>query len=585
MKRIAFFVMFALLCSFVAVSASDLSDIQQRGVLKMGTAPDYVPFVFYDENGTLTGIDVELVKEAGRRMGLNVEVIDMAFDGLMDAVNVGQVDIVGGGISITGDRSLYIDFSQPYYASASEIIAKKESYLNPVNDLNGLRGLTLGVQKGSSFDNWAVEKLVNSGIITLANVMHYTKIAEAVTALDRGNVDVVVLDSDVYDDNYKATGKYKTIYTNPDKEQFGFVVRKGSDLLQVFNKQLSDMLNDGTAQKIATKFFSYDYSFMNSALPRIQKQQQSPILPPSGCSNAMAYVSDVTIFDNFRVAPNDRFTKTWRVVNNGTCTWDSNYIMTFVAGDRMGGQAVPIGQSVPPGGQVEVSVNMVAPSMGGKYKGYWQMQTSNGATFGQTLWTEIGVDSGANDGQNNPVSPYIQSFYVSPQSGSDCTTAYWAVDNASMVQLSVDGQEIWRGETTQGNYQICRELASAGTHEIQLMAFNVYDSKYAYASYQSYGSYQPEEEGQSNPVFPSFRDFSISPESGPSGTCTTVFWSVTDTSMVEIFVDGNSVFRGDQSNGSYQICDELRNPGMHMIDMTAFNVYDNAYASDSFQTY
>ena len=73
-----------------AVRADDLADVMQNGVLRMGTAPEYVPFVFYDENDDLTGIDVALLEEIARRMGVRLQTIDIAFDGLLDALEIGR---------------------------------------------------------------------------------------------------------------------------------------------------------------------------------------------------------------------------------------------------------------------------------------------------------------------------------------------------------------------------------------------------------------------------------------------------------------------------------------------------------------
>ena len=79
-----------------AVNADDLADVKQSGVLKMGVPPDYIPFVFIDESGNNTGLDVALVQEIGRRMGVQVQVYNLAFDGMIDSLNLGQVDIIGG---------------------------------------------------------------------------------------------------------------------------------------------------------------------------------------------------------------------------------------------------------------------------------------------------------------------------------------------------------------------------------------------------------------------------------------------------------------------------------------------------------
>ena len=61
-----------IFAAFTEVHGDALSDVTQKGVLRMGSSPEYIPFVFYDENGTMTGLDIALIEEVGRRMGVNV---------------------------------------------------------------------------------------------------------------------------------------------------------------------------------------------------------------------------------------------------------------------------------------------------------------------------------------------------------------------------------------------------------------------------------------------------------------------------------------------------------------------------------
>jgi len=108
----------------------------------------------------------------------------------------------------------------------------------------------------------------------------------------------------------------------------------------------------------------------------------TPDLIP-GCDVA-AFIDDVTIPDGTEFDPDTKFTKTWRLLNNGTCTWNSFYKIYFVSGDKMSGPSskplTPL--EVPPGKAIEVSVELRAPKKAGTYRGYWGFKNTNGAAFG-----------------------------------------------------------------------------------------------------------------------------------------------------------------------------------------------------------
>ncbi|HXF86571.1 MAG TPA: NBR1-Ig-like domain-containing protein [Anaerolineales bacterium] len=101
-----------------------------------------------------------------------------------------------------------------------------------------------------------------------------------------------------------------------------------------------------------------------------------PPSPTATCDLAQ-FVRDVTVPDGTLFAPGTAFTKTWRLKNVGTCTW-SGYSLVFDSGDAMGGTSpIPIG-TVNPGQEVDLSVNLTAPSTNGSYRGYWRIRNAAG---------------------------------------------------------------------------------------------------------------------------------------------------------------------------------------------------------------
>jgi len=116
------------------------------------------------------------------------------------------------------------------------------------------------------------------------------------------------------------------------------------------------------------------------------------------CDRA-AFVTDVTVPDGSDYAPGEAFVKTWRLKNNGSCTWTSSYDLVFHSGDAMNAPAAVqlTSGSVAPGASVDVSVQLTAPGTEGGYQGFFRIRNGSGVIFGIgdnadiSFWVEIEV--------------------------------------------------------------------------------------------------------------------------------------------------------------------------------------------------
>jgi hypothetical protein len=152
----------------------------------------------------------------------------------------------------------------------------------------------------------------------------------------------------------------------------------------------------------------------NTMMPTSILPTASKTPRPVPCDRA-SFVSDVTIDDDTLMAAGTTFTKTWRLKNNGTCTWDTNYRLIFTSGDAMGapssGAALPA--VVAPGGTVDISATLTAPSSNRSYQADFMLQNSSGTRFG------IGENAD-------------KSFYVKIMVGSTATSSVFAVTSVSI---------------------------------------------------------------------------------------------------------------------------------------------------------
>jgi hypothetical protein len=115
-----------------------------------------------------------------------------------------------------------------------------------------------------------------------------------------------------------------------------------------------------------------------------------PTKTPLPC-NAAYFVSE-TVPDGTDFNPGETFTKTWRLKNIGTCTWNTNYKLKFGSGDQMNGpSSQKLANSVGPNEQIDIAVDLKAPTTPKSYKGIWQIVDDEGRVFVYNIWVAIDV--------------------------------------------------------------------------------------------------------------------------------------------------------------------------------------------------
>jgi len=111
----------------------------------------------------------------------------------------------------------------------------------------------------------------------------------------------------------------------------------------------------------------------------------------AACDNSQ-YISDVTIPDNTQMQPGEKFTKTWKVKNTGTCTWSTAYSLVYGGyADKLGAQTTALTAEVAPGQEADVSIDMVAPTKAGNYVSAWRISNAQNFPFGEFLTVVIVV--------------------------------------------------------------------------------------------------------------------------------------------------------------------------------------------------
>ncbi len=122
----------------------------------------------------------------------------------------------------------------------------------------------------------------------------------------------------------------------------------------------------------------------------------APTATPLPCDRA-SFVKDVTIPDDTEIDPGESFVKTWRLKNDGSCTWSTAYAVVFAGGDQMGAPASTLlAASVAPGETIDISVTLKAPDDGARYRGDFKLRNAANVLFGlgkdnKPFWVQIEV--------------------------------------------------------------------------------------------------------------------------------------------------------------------------------------------------
>lgn len=115
---------------------------------------------------------------------------------------------------------------------------------------------------------------------------------------------------------------------------------------------------------------------------------------PSTCDKS-AFIKDVTIPDDTKFYPGTHFTKTWRIKNIGTCSWTKEYRFQYISGNQMGADTIYLSKTVAPGEEIDISLEMTAPTTPEDYSNYWRLRNKAGDIFGTTFYVVIEVTKSA----------------------------------------------------------------------------------------------------------------------------------------------------------------------------------------------
>ena len=229
-------------------TASLLEKVKTSGKLVVGTEAQYAPYEFKDLNANFAGCDMWLAQQIADSLGVELEVVDMAFDGIIPAVQSGQVDLGIAAFTNTPERAEEIDFSDLYETSAQLLIVKAGN-ADTYSTKESLAGLKVGAQKGT------IQSQLIQSALPESELFELEKYPALALEVQNGNIAGLVVDQAV-GEALVATSNGALEVSNfefsAEEASFGksVVIAKGNeDLVAVVNEVISKVTADGSYQK------------------------------------------------------------------------------------------------------------------------------------------------------------------------------------------------------------------------------------------------------------------------------------------------------------------------------------------------
>ena len=252
-------IMLMLVTGCIGKQGSDnVDDTKYDTKIIIGLDDHYAPIAFHDEKGELVGFDIDLAKEAAKRMGVQFEFKPIDWNKKREEITSGNVDILWNGTDITDERKEYMIFSKPYMDNRQILLVKIGNEKN-IRTVSALEGKVVGTQAGSSSENYINEtaELRNS----FSEFKTYLNFKEAFADLDSGAVDALICDElAARYELSKVPTKFEVVeVTIGPVCEIGIGFRKkDTELRDRVQKVFDEMIKDGTARKISEHWFQAD---------------------------------------------------------------------------------------------------------------------------------------------------------------------------------------------------------------------------------------------------------------------------------------------------------------------------------------
>ena len=220
-----------------------------EGKLTMATNAFFPPYEYY-EGEKIVGIDAEIAEAIAKKLGLELVIDNMEFNSIITAVTTGAADFGLAGMTVTEERLKEVDFSISYASGVQAIVVKEGSAITTVDDLYAEGTTTkIGVQLGTTGDIYASDDFGSD------RVTQYNNGNEAILALQKGDVDCVIIDNEPAKAFVAANEGLKVLETAYAEEDYAACFAQSNDALcAAVNAAIEELISDGIIDAIIEKY-------------------------------------------------------------------------------------------------------------------------------------------------------------------------------------------------------------------------------------------------------------------------------------------------------------------------------------------
>ena len=241
-------------CTMVYADSDELSQIQESGTLKVGVEGTYPPYTYHDDDGTLTGFDVDVAKAIANKLGVEADFTESDWDSLLAGIDSGRLDTVINAVSITDEREEKYDFAGPYFYITQQIVVAKDN--DDIVDMASLDGKKMANTATTAY----LDLLEDAGV----SLVQISTADEAVSLISSGRADFTTFNSVVFNEYLKQhpDANLKVAFVIPDvQDEYGVPVKKGETALyDAIQNAIDELKEDGTLSQLSMDYFDTDFT-------------------------------------------------------------------------------------------------------------------------------------------------------------------------------------------------------------------------------------------------------------------------------------------------------------------------------------